>query len=332
VLERLHAAWASILNVPTNQPRFEVRSDDIRGRVAAAFDAPRAGWVTARQHSPDVMIAASSVEAFSRGDFVAVLGEVHVASNTMETALAVAHHPAPSDLVRAMAADISEPRAVFVGSKDALRTGSRGCPALVSPADFEIEAGFDTMSFRTDRSLRIADLVVEDLAGELRVRAADASVDLDLRTVMAGSLTLVVINALEMLPPQTTHTPRVTIDRLVVKRESWRFAPPDPAVLDGRSESEKFLAARRWARRHGMPRFVFVKSSLEVKPIYVDFDSPLTVALLARLVRKAREHPLGKATITVSEMLPSLEQAWLPDAEGNRYTSELRFVAVDQRR
>ncbi|URN14115.1 hypothetical protein LUW77_30555 [Streptomyces radiopugnans] len=32
----------------------------------------------------------------------------------------------------------------------------------------------------------------------------------------------------------------------------------------------------------------------------------------------------------VSEMLPTPEQAWLTDDEGNTYTSELRFVAVDR--
>jgi hypothetical protein len=35
------------------------------------------------------------------------------------------------------------------------------------------------------------------------------------------------------------------------------------------------------------------------------------------------------ASITVSEMIPGLEQVWLPDASGGRYTSELRIVAVD---
>ncbi|MBO4210621.1 hypothetical protein, partial [Micromonospora echinofusca] len=45
--------------------------------------------------------------------------------------------------------------------------------------------------------------------------------------------------------------------------------------------------------------------------------------------RLARQDPSGRLTVT--EMLPTPEQAWLTDDEGNRYTSELRFVAVDQR-
>jgi hypothetical protein len=31
-------------------------------------------------------------------------------------------------------------------------------------------------------------------------------------------------------------------------------------------------------------------------------------------------------------MIPRLDQTWLPDAEGRRYTSEFRIVAVDQAR
>jgi hypothetical protein len=35
--------------------------------------------------------------------------------------------------------------------------------------------------------------------------------------------------------------------------------------------------------------------------------------------------------VTVAEMLPAPDQAWLTDAQGQRYTTELRVVAVDQR-
>jgi hypothetical protein len=35
------------------------------------------------------------------------------------------------------------------------------------------------------------------------------------------------------------------------------------------------------------------------------------------------------ALITLSEMLPAQEDLWLLDAEGRRYTSELRMVVLD---
>jgi hypothetical protein len=44
-------------------------------------------------------------------------------------------------------------------------------------------------------------------------------------------------------------------------------------------------------------------------------------------------HMLRRASsVTVSEMLPSPDEAWLPDAQGERYCCELRLAAVDGRR
>ena len=50
----------------------------------------------------------------------------------------------------------------------------------------------------------------------------------------------------------------------------------------------------------------------------------ISVELLAKLVRKA-------SRIKVSEMLPTPDQAWLTDAEGRRYSCELRASALDLR-
>ncbi|HYP28708.1 MAG TPA: lantibiotic dehydratase, partial [Blastocatellia bacterium] len=81
-----------------------------------------------------------------------------------------------------------------------------------------------------------------------------------------------------------------------------------------------------------LPRQVFVKSPAEQKPFYVDFDSPVLVSLLSKAVRQGERKGAGDGgggMITMTEMLPGPEQAWLPDAEGNLYTSELRIVAID---
>ena len=67
---------------------------------------------------------------------------------------------------------------------------------------------------------------------------------------------------------------------------------------------------------------MFVRSPEEVKPIYVDFESGLSIEMLIRLARQA-------PTISVSEMLPGPEGLWLGDAQGRRYVSELRLLAVD---
>jgi hypothetical protein len=49
--------------------------------------------------------------------------------------------------------------------------------------------------------------------------------------------------------------------------------------------------------------------------------------LLAKHIRQTQA--AGLAEFTVTEMLPDLDQLWLTDREGRRYSSELRIIAYD---
>ena len=69
----------------------------------------------------------------------------------------------------------------------------------------------------------------------------------------------------------------------------------------------------------------------ERKPIYADLTSLASVDLIARSLRRACRNADADATVTVTEMLPAPDQAWLTDARGQRYTAELRMVALDQK-
>jgi hypothetical protein len=118
----------------------------------------------------------------------------------------------------------------------------------------------------------------------------------------------------------------VVIDRVVVHRESWRFAPAGLRFATEKDEARRFVAARAWRRSMGLPPRVFVKPGGTDKPVYVDFDSPVLVNTLAKILRGAdQDQPIG-----FSELLPDLDQLWLMDSDGERYTSELRFAMVDQ--
>jgi hypothetical protein len=97
-----------------------------------------------------------------------------------------------------------------------------------------------------------------------------------------------------------------------------------------KDEAMRFLNARRWAAELGLPRFVFYKSPIEVKPVYLDLQSPVLVNLFARVVRRTAQGSGADEAIWVSEMLPGPDEVWLEDGAGQRYTSELRLVAVDQ--
>ena len=76
---------------------------------------------------------------------------------------------------------------------------------------------------------------------------------------------------------------------------------------------------------------MFCRFTGERKPIYTDLTSLASIDLISRALRRARRHAGDDATVTISEMLPAPDQACLTDAQGQRYTSELRMVAVDQK-
>jgi hypothetical protein len=65
--------------------------------------------------------------------------------------------------------------------------------------------------------------------------------------------------------------------------------------------------------------------------MFIDTESPIFASILAKLVRATRKEPDRESTITFSEMLPGLDETWLANAAGERFTSELRIVAVDAR-
>jgi hypothetical protein len=177
------------------------------------------------------------------------------------------------------------------------------------------------------RTLRAADLVVVREHGALFVCKRDGGVRLDLLEFMGALLSIMAANVVDFLPEQE-HTPRVTFGDLVVARERWRFDAARAAFAGAVDPLARWIEARAFQRRHGLPRFAFLKVPVEVKPCYVDFDSPVYVEIMARLVRRTAESGPG-AMISLSEMLPAWDDLWLPDAEGERYTSELRIAAFD---
>jgi hypothetical protein len=326
----LRARWDRIFGPPTDPRRVQYDSEALRPRVEAAFDAPASGWPIARHHAPDFMICASSVEAIARGDYSAVLGEIHAAYNTLDQHSSIAQHPAPEELMAALVRDVPEARVIYVPAKHATMAAVRVNRGFFGPNAYTLETGFEASTADPDRTLRLGDLVVEARDGELVV-TGPYGVHLTLVDVLGQMLTEMSVNELE-LGSTPDHAPRVTVDRLVVRRESWRALPSELSFAYAASNLELFVGARRWARSLELPRFVFVKSPHEVKPMYVDFDSLVSLRLLAKIIRQAKEHVSGEQRLKFTEMLPALDQLWFPDHAGSLYTAEIRIVGSDQRR
>ncbi|GGQ08058.1 lantibiotic dehydratase [Streptomyces roseolilacinus] len=328
VQAELRAKWARILDVPEGARRVRLSSDAVAGRVRAEFDEPGSGWSLARYFSPDVLVLAEDADAVARGDFELLLGEMHCALNTMGASLFVHQHPDRAALVAETSRDFPAPRLLPMLPKELpLKWSTRSRPSLERPEDYHVALVDHTGDPFRQRTVLAADVAVEDRGGALVAVLPDGAV-FDLLDVYANTLTQRVMDRFT-LRPEGDHTPRVTLDRMVVARETWTLPVADMGFRDEKSEARRFVRARAWARERDLPRFVFVVSPTEPRPFYVDFDSPVYVNVFAKAVRRLARQDAG-ARLVVSEMLPTPEQAWLTDDEGRAYTSELRFVAVDQ--
>jgi hypothetical protein len=316
-LAELQQRWAKLLAFDPGERRVQRSSAELADAAGEAFAAPGPGWPTARYHAPDLMIAADSVEAIRRGDFLAVLGELHMGINTLESPGLFFQHPDQQDLVRALADDVPRPRIAPTVPKDRA-TRSAIVPFQPGAVEFSYDA---TPPWRRASSVRaMSDLVVERMDGALVVRSRDGAFCVHVLEFYDWLLSLQFANSLKLLPPEP-HSPRVTIDNVVVCHETWRFASKDLPFLDLKT-TERYLGARRWARDHGIPERTFFRASGERKPFFLDLSSPITVKVFARMARASE-------SVTLSEMLPDVDALWLVDAQGRKYTSELRMVMVD---
>ncbi|HET6209496.1 MAG TPA: hypothetical protein VFD94_03895, partial [Jatrophihabitans sp.] len=327
----LQERWSAILGLatlPADQRRVRLRSAELAPAVAGAFPWRPRVWPMAVHHSPDLMLAEQ--DAGSSAGPLWVLGEIHPSIVTTRYASWLAFHPDPAGMRAAMRHDIGT-RTVFL-AETAEEGGvcARLSNVLTSDGDLRLVFAHDSSGYHPDASLVVGRCEVIDSPTGLRVRRRDGSLELGLLEVLGDLLTAVLAQSFHLVPP-AAHGPRIQIDDLVVSRESWTLPAAEPPFADTADEAVRYLQARAWAGRHQLPRHVFLRFTGERKPIYADLTSLASIDLIARGLRRCRRVAGEAGTVTVVEMLPNPEQAWLADAEGRRYTAELRMVAVDQK-
>jgi amino acid adenylation domain-containing protein len=327
-VDEVRRRWAAVLDLPSfaDNRRVQLRSADLRERVAAQFPAQPLPWPIAVHHSPDLMIAGAEA-----GPLTWVLGEVHPSIVSLRYATWVEFLDDPDALRAAARHDLGGPAVWVAETAENGGARTRLSNALASPGDLRLVFAHDSCGYDPATTLVVGDCDVVGTAAGLRLRRRDGTFDGDVLRVLGDLISGAISNSFDLVPAGA-HVPRVAIDDLVVVRERWTLAAIDVTFADTRDERTRYLQARAWAARHGLPRHVFVRFTGERKPIYADLTSLASVDLIARSVRRSRRHAGADATVTVVEMLPAPDQTWLTDAAGDRYTAELRFVAADQRR
>jgi len=172
-------------------------------------------------------------------------------------------------------------------------------------------------------TISTVDLDVVRDGASMAVRHRVSGARYDFLEAAREPLNVLVLDAFQ---PLAGPRPRVSIDRLVIGRATWTFRPAEATWAFINDERRRFALARLWRAESSLPERGFVRIAMERKPMAVDFRSLPLVNLLAKSIRRTAD--AGGAAVTVAEMLPDLDRLWLSDAEGRRYTAELRIIAV----
>jgi hypothetical protein len=330
----LSRRWLDVLDLDDlSRPRVHRSLAEVRRRAETVFPEISPGWRTGHLHCPDVMIAAASAEAINQGDYQLVLGEIHVAHNTLGVSLFADAHPDPADFGRCAEADLGMQRITGLGPREWSGSLGRFRPALREPKTTYLMVSHEPAPHFADydppasEQIAFHELVVERIDGKIMVSTLDGRFQAEFMELFGDNITYSVFNTLRLFETEP-HTPRITLDRFVLQRETWRF-PVGDVVTDGTSEAERFAAIRRWATDRGLPRLLFYTTPVERKPLFLDLHSPVLVEIFAKIARRTLRDAGADAVMGVSEMLPDIEHSWLIDASGERYTSELRLVAMD---
>jgi len=327
VLERVTSSlverWEEIIQVAPAESRLTRRYEDMAPLVRDAFKVPRPGWEGARYMNPDVMVVTGRTPML-------VLGEMHMAINTMRQHCFVSQHPGSAKLFDCVDQDLPQPRLFMTLPRESLsRLTIRTHSALIRPADYMVEHLYRTAGAGREHLFMSSQLQVTEQAGNLSVTCPDGTT-FDVLDVIGELLMDAVIDCFQMFKARP-HMPRVTIGSLVISREQWRFRAEDLAFSAMTDEARRFALARAWWRDQALPRQVFVRTGSGEKPVLVDFASPVCVTILSRIVRRLNNSPEHVRWITMEEMLPAVNQLWLRDTENREYTAEFRLAAFDLR-
>lgn len=320
VLRRYQDAWASLVQLDGRPRRRRYDVAEIAARAQQIFGAPVHGWSRATFFSPDLMVAADGIDALRRNDFHAILGELHT-SNTLLSSAALSQHPDPAIVGTALARDTHGETHVVaqIPRESFLARANR----FILPAFWRYEYADDLPNLPRCRSMPAAMFVAVDDGRTVMMHARDGSVEFDVLEIFSFHLINTVNDIIAQRFPPAPHVPRLTIGDLTIARETWYVTGTDMSFLDEPDPYLQFAAVRRWARDRGMPRQVFYKSPVERKPCYLDVDSAPFVRIFIKLMKQMP--PDGQVPIV--EMMPGVNETWLHDAAGERYTCEFRLTA-----
>jgi hypothetical protein len=322
----LRERWMRCLPTPASSgSAISVSSEALHSSLIKGAPLGETHWPASRQHSPDLLISAASVDAIGKGDYLLVLGELHAAANTMLTSALARTHPDPSSLASAQRSCSPRGRVHLRFSTEDIVYPLRTHFEIDSAIDFEVLMSEGARAINPVRSAAISDFMIAERDGVIRIFTRDRRESFLACEFFSQLLSQLVMNRYRPLSGQR-YTPRVLVDELVVQRQEWSFGLHEFEFVDVESDADNFLYLRYLARSSGLPNHVFVSASWERKPFWLDISNAVYVRCFCKLLRAARRRSTA-GTVRVSEALPGFDGLWLADAKSQKYTAELRTLA-----
>lgn len=332
----LQSGWQALLSVPDEAGQHhQVAPEALRDAVMERFAAPCPGWPSARHHAPDLMLAADALGGTGLPLFV--LGELHTGLNPLCTLTMSSQHPDLSVLTSLYKQDIDEVGIAPIPQVDFARSAH---DSRLAPDDFHLDTGGPWASWRgPEKVIPIGTLVAKKQEGRLIACTRDGLHSFDVIQIFERHLKTQSAVHFSPFSLEQAHAPRLSLGKLVVARERWRFPVDVLSFAFEKTTFGRFQACFAWAQEEGLPRHLFLSTPREMKPVYIDRHSPHSVDMLCHLIKQAQApapsvgdgsiDTTATVSVTFTEMLPGPTQLWLPDAAQGRYPSELRMVVLD---
>lgn len=314
---RLETAWTQLLQDFPEHPEVHLCAADIERLITllnTALDVADFEVFGSDYHSPDILFSSASVEAFNRGDYEIIVGEVHPAVHTLSQPVAAPFGPFNTQINQQVEAIFQRPRLVLADSPDIYQRSHIDWPLQPSYLQLVLPPGGGCVAAHQQFAAGRAQVL--QVNGRLQVVDALGQFSEDLLCVYPTPMHRLGFALADSAVAKHEHR-RIWLGRTLYKRASWLFASDHlPEPKGSVDELEYTLQWRAWAATHGLPRYAFVKIDTEPKPLFLDFDNPLSFDGITNALKNAGH-------VKLSEMRPCPNELWLEEARG-RFCCEIR--------
>jgi len=315
--QRLENAWIQQLEGFADNLDVQLRAADIEcliNRLDAGLGVSHFEVFGSNYHSPDFLLSSASVDDINRGDYTIIVGEVHPAVHTLSQPVAAPFGPFNTQVNEEVKAIFEHPRLILADSPQSYQRSHIDWPLQPSYRQLVLPSGGGSVAAHQQFAAGRAKVTYAN--GRLQVIDALGQFSEDLLCLYPTPMHRLGF-ALAGSAVAKHDQRRIWLGRALYKRASWLFSIDQlPHVKTSIDDLDHTLQWRAWAVAQGLPRYAFIKIDSEPKPIFLDFDNPLSLDGISNSLQSAGQ-------VKFSEMRPCPEELWLEQARG-RFCCEIR--------